>query len=115
MDYARAIRTVRAHRGLSQQELAIQMDVDEAFLSRLGKGDSTPSGKTLEKVAGALGIPLYLLVLLASDEEDLKTMSKEQADVLGRQLIEMLLSKEKQENSSVEKKRKSATRLSKRT
>lgn len=41
MDYARAIRTVRVHRGLSQQELATQMGVDEAFLS-LGWGRGIP-------------------------------------------------------------------------
>ncbi len=96
MNYDRAIKTVRAVRGMSQQDLAGRMKVDEAFLSRLGKAGAVPSGKTLERVAGALEIPLYLLVLLASEENDLKTMSKEAADLLGRELLGMLIATEAQ-------------------
>jgi transcriptional regulator with XRE-family HTH domain len=94
MNYARAIRTIRAIRGISQQDLATRMKVDESFISRLGKPSSTPSGRTLEKIANALRVPMYLLVLLASDEEELHSMSKNQAEVLGQQLIAILLTTE---------------------
>lgn len=97
MNYDRAIKTVRAIRGMSQQDLAARMKVDEAFVSRLGKAGSAPSGRTLEKVAGALEVPLYLLVLLASEEKDLHTMSKEAADLLGRELLGMLVAVESRE------------------
>jgi len=99
MNYERAIKTIRSIRGLSQQDLAKRMEVDEAFLSRLGKRNS-PSSRTLEKVASALEVPMYLLVLLASDEDDLSSMAKETADALGQQLIELLLAAESKDPSS---------------
>ena|SRR5215510_3561458 len=106
MNYGRAIKTVRAVRGMSQQDLALRMKVDEAFLSRLGKAGSSPSSRTLEKLANALEIPMYLLVLLASDEDELHSMSKAEADVLAKQLLGLLLTTESK-TSKARKKRRS--------
>lgn len=94
MNYDRAIKTVRALRGMSQQGLAQRMKVDEAFVSRLGKAGNSPSARTLEKVASALEIPMYLLVLLASDDDELGSMSKQEAETLGMQLLSLLLAAE---------------------
>ena len=91
MNYARAIRTVLAARGMSQRGLAQEMDVSESYISKLGTAGYTPSGNTLNRVAEALGVPVYLLVLLASDSEDLKGMTLKQASILGSQLLDVLL------------------------
>jgi transcriptional regulator with XRE-family HTH domain len=110
MNYARAIKTVRAIRGMSQQDLAARMGVDEAFVSRLGKKDGLPSGRTLERIALALDIPMYLLVLLASDEEELHSMSREQAEILGRQLLSMILTTESQASTSANRRANSMSK-----
>ncbi|HEX4451710.1 MAG TPA: helix-turn-helix transcriptional regulator [Kofleriaceae bacterium] len=94
MNYDRAIKTVRALRGMSQQDLAHRMQVDEAFVSRLGKSGNPPSGRTLERVASALDVPMYLLILLASEQHELGSMSTQQAEALGKQLLSLLLATE---------------------
>lgn len=91
MNYARAIRTVLGARGMTQRGLAQEMDVSESYISKLGTEGYTPSGNTLNKIANALGVPVYLLVLLASDGEDLKGMTLKQASVLGSQLLNVLI------------------------
>lgn len=70
MNYARAIRTMAAARGLTQQELAERLRMDEGQLSRVGRV-TPPTMRTLERIARTLEMPLFLLVLLASDVDDL--------------------------------------------
>jgi hypothetical protein len=46
---------------------------------------------SLEKFAEALGVPLYLLMLLGSEKEDLRGLSEEEADRLGGRLLHLLI------------------------
>lgn len=89
MNYRRAIDVVSAARGLAQQDIAARMGVDKSFLSRLGKGSGAPTMRTLEKVASALEIPLFLFVLLASDRDDLGVLGT--AGNLGEVLLASLI------------------------
>jgi transcriptional regulator with XRE-family HTH domain len=50
------IRQLRKERGLSQAKLAVMADMDPATLNRLERGTGNPNLKTLERVAGALGV-----------------------------------------------------------
>lgn len=72
MDYGKAIRLVRAARGLSQKELAARLDVDGSLVSYLESGERRPSADTQERLARALNMPLYLLILLGSSEDELE-------------------------------------------
>lgn len=99
MNYPRAIRTVLGARQMTQRDLAQEMDVSESYISKLGTEGYTPSGNTLNKIAKVLGVPVYLLVLLASDAEDLKGMSMEQASALGSQLLDVLLNVERKRSN----------------
>lgn len=71
MNFGRAIKTISAARGLTQRPLAARTGLTQSALSRLEREGSNPTMKTLARVAEALDTPVYLLVLLASDVDDL--------------------------------------------
>ena len=50
-----------------------------------------PSLDSLESICHALRVPLYLIVLLASEEKDLRGIGKEQAHLMGRELLSIAL------------------------
>ena len=52
------IRYIRKLRGWSQEALALQADINPAFLGHLERGLKSPTGKTLEKIVAALDISL---------------------------------------------------------
>jgi transcriptional regulator with XRE-family HTH domain len=91
MNYARAIKLVRASKGLSQKDLAKKLKVDSSFVSLLEKGKRCPSMATLESIAGSLNVPIYLIMLLASEKKDLKGLSPRHAGDLGNRLLELVV------------------------
>ncbi len=91
MNYGDAVKKARGIRGLSQRELAKEAGLDPSYVSLIETGRRAPSTKALESIADALGVPLYLLVFLGSDEDDLRGIDKASADALGRQLLEVVV------------------------
>jgi len=91
MNYGAAVRRARALRGLSQKELAAAADVNASYISLIEAGRRTPTTSVLEAIAKVLRFPLHLIILLASEDEDLQGISKKEAQALGRQLLEMLV------------------------
>src|SRR6202011_6366676 len=55
------IRDLRAERNLPLDALAQQADVSRAMLSRIERGESSPTAQLLNKVCGGLGITLSAL------------------------------------------------------
>lgn len=94
MNYGKAIRTLRSAKGMSQKQLAGRAKLDPSYVSLLESGTRIPSAGTLEILSEALGMPLYLLMLFASENGDLKGISPEQAGVLGKQMLDILTQKE---------------------
>ena len=90
MDLAKALRTARAARGLSQKQLAASAELDSSYISLLESGQRTPSTATLEAISKALEVPMYLIMLLASEPEDLRGLPKKEARVLGHQILTLL-------------------------
>lgn len=52
------IRDLRAKRGLTLETLAARANVSRAMLSRIERGESSPTAQLLNKVCGGLGITL---------------------------------------------------------
>jgi len=96
MNYGKAIKVLRASRGLTQKQLSLKAELDTSYISLIENGHRSPSLDRLEVIAGALGVPLYLLVLLASDKEELRGLSESKADELGKMLLTTLLEVEAQ-------------------
>lgn len=94
MNYAKAVRLLRATKDLTQKELAERAKIDPAYLSMIETGRRNPSRDMLERLAGAAEIPTSLLHLLASERDDLRNVSEKQAETLGKQLLELLVGDE---------------------
>lgn len=92
MNYGKAIKTIRAAKDLEQRELAELAGLNASYVSLIESNRRTPSQAVLEALAMALRIPLYLLMLLASDEDDLHGISTKEASLLGKQLLDVVLS-----------------------
>jgi transcriptional regulator with XRE-family HTH domain len=61
----RVIRRQRAARGLSQEALALDADVDRTFVSQIERGVRQPTITTLMKLGRALGVRASTLVARA--------------------------------------------------
>ena len=90
MKYGKAIRTLRSVRGLSQKALASRVNLGPSHLSLLESDTRTPSTGTIESLSKALDVPVYLFMLLASEDQDLRGISSYQASFLGKQMIDVL-------------------------
>ena len=55
------IRELRSQRGLTLDSLADRADVSRAMLSRIERGESSPTAQLMNKVCGGLGITLSAL------------------------------------------------------
>jgi transcriptional regulator with XRE-family HTH domain len=55
------VRELRAARGLTLNQLAGRADVSRAMLSRIERGESSPTAQLLAKVCGGLGVTLSAL------------------------------------------------------
>ncbi len=91
MNYGRAIRISRAARGFSQKLLASEAGLDASYISLVEAGKREPSLSALEKLADALGLPLYLLMFLGADENDLRGISRESSKELSSNLLQVVL------------------------
>jgi transcriptional regulator with XRE-family HTH domain len=59
------IRALRAERSLTLDSLALHADVSRAMLSRIERGESSPTAQLLGKICGALGVTLSVLFAAA--------------------------------------------------
>lgn len=91
MDYGTAIKKARALRSMSQNQLAERAGLDTSYVSFIETGRRVPSTKALESIADALNVPLYLLVLMASGEQELRGVPKTEADQLASALLKLIL------------------------
>lgn len=95
MNYGKAIRTIRSAKNLEQKDLARMAKLNASYISLIESNRRAPSSTALEALARALHVPLYLLMLLASDPEDLHGISKAEAHALGKQLLDVVLTTKK--------------------
>ena len=72
MDYARGIRFARRRAGLSKRGLARAAGLNAGFVTHLESGQKQPSVQTLEAIAGATRIPVAAIMLMSSDDADLR-------------------------------------------
>ena len=95
MNYGKAIKTIRAAKGISQKELSKKLQLDTSYLSRIEKGKRNPSVELLETIAKKLQVPFYLFTLLSSEKEDLKNANKKDIEKISNNLLQVLLENKK--------------------
>ncbi len=59
---AARIRALRQQRGLSQEAVALRADLNPAYFGHIERGLKCPTVDTLNKIAGALDLPLWELL-----------------------------------------------------
>jgi transcriptional regulator with XRE-family HTH domain len=55
--FGEAVRQVRAERGLSQEQAALDGSIDRSYLGVVERGERSPSLTTIWKIADVLGVP----------------------------------------------------------
>ncbi len=91
MNYGRAIKTIRAARGIPQKDFTERLELDRSYVSLIETGKRVPSLGVLEKIAAALRVPQHLLVLMAQDRDELWGMSAADVDKSGSALTRAML------------------------
>jgi len=60
------VRRYRKLRGMTQEQLALETEMERSYVSDLERGTRNPSVKALGRLAEALGIEPHMLLLPAS-------------------------------------------------
>lgn len=90
MHLGNAIKICRAHRGLTQAQLAKEAGISLSYLSLLEHDKRDANISTLESIARALGIPLNLLFFFASDGGELQGLPEDVRDRLSSVILRLL-------------------------
>lgn len=59
--FGRRVRAIRNRQGLSQEKLALAAGVDRSYMGQVERGEKNISLVYVEKIAGALGVPVVQL------------------------------------------------------
>jgi transcriptional regulator with XRE-family HTH domain len=89
MNYGKALKILRVHKGLEQNEFAKLMGISSSLLSRIEKGERALSHLKKEYVANKLGIPSSLIDILAIDNKNEQIFSEKEVADLGKILLEI--------------------------
>lgn len=90
MNYARALKIIRAVKEISQQELAQKTSLSTSLISRIESGDRTLSKSSLIQISKKLDIPKNLITLLAVEKSDNKTLEDNDAVRVGSILLKLI-------------------------
>ena len=93
MNIGDQIKRIRTAKNLSQKEVALSLDMDQAQFSRIENGKTDPAFSTIEKVAQALGVGLAELV--NADDMLTEISSYDKSVIEKMALIDQLEEKEK--------------------
>ena len=67
LTFGRAVRRCRENRGLSQEELGFESDLDRTYVSGIERGVRNPTAKTILRLAKALGTRPSRLMEMAEE------------------------------------------------
>lgn len=90
MDLGKAIKICRNQRGLTQTELAGKAEISVSYLSLMEKGKRDPAISVLNKLCDVLGIPLNLLLFIASSKDELKGLPEELFEKLSSLTLKLM-------------------------
>lgn len=91
MNIGKAIKTIRLARGLTQKDLAHAASVSTSYLCQIEKNLKDPPISTLSTISTAVGIPISLILFLASDREDLEGVSQDAHEKLSSSILNLLV------------------------
>lgn len=98
MNLGKAILMCRKKRGYTQAKLADLAHISVSHLCLLEKDKRDPSLSAVSSISNALKIPVTVLVLLASQYEEIIELSENQIEDLSRSIMEIIDGAGKQES-----------------
>ncbi len=81
MNIGSTIRGYRLQKGMSQGDVEKRTGLLRCYLSRVENGHTVPSLDTLQKIAGALGLPLGQFFAEETIARDMQSMSLSEDDI----------------------------------
>ena len=90
MKLGKAIRMCREQRGLSRDVFADRAQISPSYLSLLERDKRDPPFSTIENIAGAIGIPVSVLLFIASDKREFESFSPELAEKLSLAALKLM-------------------------
>jgi len=90
MNAGYAIKFVRNQRGLTIPKLAKKAGLSTSYVSLLENNARDPSLSALQKIAGALSVPLSVLIFVATPPAELDPLSPEIAEKLSAATMKLL-------------------------
>lgn len=72
----RNIRRIRVAKGIAQERLAFDAEIDRSYLGGMERGEHNPTIDVLERVAGTLAVPLRDLFAELSAGDDLPSLPR---------------------------------------
>lgn len=71
MNIGHALKVCRSAKKLSLGELAGLTDLSPSYLSMIESGKREPTLSSIDKIAGAMGVPTPILLFLAADTSEI--------------------------------------------
>jgi transcriptional regulator with XRE-family HTH domain len=93
MNAGRALRVLRAAKGLQQRDVALRAELDQSYVSLIESGKRKASPEAISALARALEVPVSIFELLAADDSELRGIKASQARELGRALAHAVSTK----------------------
>src|SRR5687767_4358475 len=72
MKIGNAIKECRTRAKLTQLQLAKKAKVTQGYIANVEKNNLVPTQKVLRKIANAIDIPIIVLILIATEEQDVR-------------------------------------------
>ncbi len=90
MQLGNAIKICREQKGLTRTELAEKAELSTSYISLLENNKRDPSLSKVEKIAEGLGVPMSILLFLATDKSEFESISSELAEKLSLLTLKLI-------------------------
>ena len=90
MDIGSAVKRCRTLKQLTQAELAKRANISVSHLCLLEQNKREPSVSSLDSISKALNMPLSVLMLIASEGDDISEISSENVNKLSDVIYELI-------------------------
>lgn len=89
MNIGIAIKSVRNHLGISQEDLSMKTGISQTSISQIENGIKSPSKTTVSKICKTLQIPEAVLYIIGIENADIPASRKEIFDELFPQIKDL--------------------------
>ena len=90
MQLGKAIKICREQKGLTRSDLAEKSDLSVSYISLLENNKRDPIFSKVERIASALGVPMSVLLFLATDKSELESINSELAEKLSLPSLKLI-------------------------